>query len=78
MTDFKEKLEVIRKYSDSISHEVTETYQLLLDLYSYSPYLSSEMLEVLESELETAYQDILIEEEENKDDCITRWNIRYN
>lgn len=40
MTDFKEKLEVIEEYAKMASDEVGETYQLLLELYGYYPYLS--------------------------------------
>ncbi len=62
MTTFKEKLQHIEKYCKNINHEVTETYQLLLELHRYRDYISSELLLALEQEINQAYDDIICEE----------------
>lgn len=75
----KVKLAVIEDFVECGCDEVTECYEVLHNLYTNGePYISSELFEVLEKELELIYMDIIcnfekVEREETYTRKITEW-----
>lgn len=73
------KLAIIEDFVDSGYDEVKECYNDIYYLYTNGePYISSELFEVLEKELELIYMDIIcnfekIEREETYTRKITEW-----